>query len=159
MASGLVCASDLANRAESNSERAGQSNETGERTGKVRVGELRSREADWIARRCAELLADPTPRIRVKEASGKPTLRRVESGDIVILFRALSNVQEYESALRSYGLDYYLVGGKAFFAQQEVFDLLNLCRYLNDPDDLIGLVGILRSPFFNVSDESPGWTC
>ena len=125
-----------------------------EPTGKVRVGELRSREADWIARRCAELLADPTPRIRAKDSDGQTILRRVESGDIVILFRALSNVQEYESALRHYGLDYYLVGGKAFFAQQEVFDLLNLCRYLNDPDDLIGLVGILRSPFFNLSDDT-----
>ncbi|MEK6261379.1 MAG: UvrD-helicase domain-containing protein [Planctomycetota bacterium] len=121
---------------------------------KVSAAELRSREADWIARRCAELLSDPTPRIRTKEASGQITLRRVESGDIVILFRALSNVQEYEAALRHYGLDYYLVGGKAFFAQQEVFDLLNLCRYLDDPDDLIGLVGILRSPFFNLSDDA-----
>ena len=46
-------------------------------------------------------------------------------GDIVILFRALSNVHEYESALRRYGLDYYLVGGKTFFAQQEIFDLLH----------------------------------
>ena len=121
---------------------------------RVSADELRSREADWIARRCAELLADPTPRIRAKDADGQTTLRRVESGDIVILFRALSNVQEYEAALRHYGLDYYLVGGKAFFAQQEVFDLLNLCRYLDDPDDLIGLVGILRSPFFNLSDDA-----
>jgi ATP-dependent helicase/nuclease subunit A len=121
---------------------------------KVTAAELRSREADWIARRCAELLADPMPRIRKKVATGQITLRRVESGDIVILFRALSNVQEYEAALRHYGLDYYLVGGKAFFTQQEVFDLLNLCRYLDDPDDLIGLVGILRSPFFNLSDDA-----
>ncbi len=121
---------------------------------KVGAAELRTREADWIARRCAELLSDPTPRIRTKDAHGQTTLRRVASGDIVILFRALSNVQEYEAALRQFGLDYYLVGGKAFFAQQEVFDLLNLCRYLDDPDDLIGLVGILRSPFFNLSDDA-----
>lgn len=116
------------------------------------VTELRQREADWIARRCAELLADPTPRIRDKV---DPTvLRRARAGDIVILFRAMTNVSEYEAALRRYGLDYYLVGGRTFFAQQEIFDLLNLCRYLNDPDDLIGLVGVLRSPFFNLSDDS-----
>ena len=120
------------------------------------AAELRSREADWIARRIANLLSDPTPRIRSKTvgSDGRPLLRRVERGDIVILFRALSNVQEYESALRKFGLDYYLVGGKAFFAQQEVFDLLNLCRYLDDCDDLVGLVGILRSPFFNLTDDS-----
>ena len=118
--------------------------------------QLRRREADWIARRICALLEDPTPRIRshAKDAQGLPVLRRTEPGDIVILFRALSNVQEYEAALRRYDLEYYLVGGKAFFAQQEVFDLLNLCRYLDDPDDLIGLVGVLRSPFFNLSDDA-----
>ena len=121
---------------------------------RVNATELRMREADWIARRCAELLADPTPCIRDKDAAGTPILRRPKPGDIVILFRALSNVHEYETALRCYGLDYYLVGGKTFFAQQEIFDLLNLCRYLDDPDDLIGLVGILRSPFFNLSDDA-----
>ncbi len=117
---------------------------------------LRGREADWIARRIASLLADPVKRIRTKkqDANGRVLLRRVEPRDIVILFRALSSVQDYESALRRYGLDYYLVGGKAFFAQQEVFDLLNLCRYLDDCDDLVGLAGLLRSPFFNLSDDA-----
>ena len=123
---------------------------------RANAAELRAREADWIARRIATLLADPTPRIRGKEKDslGTPLLRRTEPGDIVILFRALSSVQEYEAALRRYGLNYYLVGGKAFFAQQEIFDLLNLCRYLDDCDDLVGLVGILRSPFFNLSDDA-----
>ncbi|WP_010586739.1 UvrD-helicase domain-containing protein [Schlesneria paludicola] len=121
-----------------------------------KAGELRRREADWIARRISSLLNDPTPRIRTKnrDASGRPLLRRTEPGDIVILFRALSSVQEYESALRKFGIEYYLVGGKAFFAQQEVFDLLNLCRYLDDCDDLIGLMGVLRSPFFNLDDDA-----
>ena len=118
------------------------------------AAELRRREADWIARRIASLLADPTPRVREKNAAGETVLRRVEPADIVILFRALSSVQEYESALRRYGLEYYLVKGKAFFAQQEIYDLLNLCRYLDDCDDLVGLVGVLRSPFFNLSDDT-----
>ena len=120
------------------------------------AAELRRREADWIARRIAAVLADPTPRIRSKQKdeNGQPVLRRAEPGDIVILFRALSNVQDYEAALRRFGLEYYLVGGKAFFAQQEIFDLLNLCRYLDDCDDLVGLVGVLRSPFFNLSDDT-----
>lgn len=112
----------------------------------------RRREADWIARRIRELLDDPTPVVRDKQVGGG--LRRVSPGDVVLLFRALTNVQEYETALRRYGIDYYLVGGKAFFSQQEVYDLLNLCRYLSDPDDAIGLVGVLRSPFFNLSDDT-----
>ena len=58
---------------------------------------------------------------------------RVKLGDIAILFRALTDVAYYEEALRRYGIDYYLVGGHAFYAQQEVYDLLNLLRTLESP--------------------------
>ncbi len=119
------------------------------------AAQLRAREADWMARRLAALIADPTPRIRTKDpATGKTVLRRVEPGDIVILFRALTHVSVYENSLRDYGLNYYLVGGKTFYSQQEVFDLLNLCKCLDDPDDVVALIGVLRSPFFGFNDDT-----
>lgn len=115
----------------------------------------RAREAEWIARRIRQLLADPAPRVRISGKKGEtPQLRPVRAGDIVILFRALSDVQQYESALRQAGLDYYLVGGKAFYSQQEVFDIANLCRFLHDPTDHVSLLGVLRSPFCNLSDDA-----
>src|SRR5262249_27848647 len=103
---------------------------------------VRAAEADAIARRIAELLDDPTPRIREQG-----TLRRRERRDIVLLCRLMSHVATYESALRRHGLDYSLVGGRAFFAQQEVYDLLNLLRAVENPQDGASLVGVLRSPF------------
>ena len=109
----------------------------------------RRREARWIARRIKSLLEDETPRIR-----DQGTLRRVRPGDIAILFRALSNVHLYEQALVEEGLEYYLAGGRAFFAQQEVHDLANLCRWLEDPADELSLAGVLRSPFFGLSDDT-----
>lgn len=115
---------------------------------------LRRREADWISLRIAELLADPTPRIRGRDPEGRPTLRPTKPGDITILFRTLSDASLYEHALDERGIEYYLVGGKAFYAQQEIFDLLNLCRHLMEPADEISLVGCLRSPFFNLSDDA-----
>lgn len=115
----------------------------------------RQEEATWMARRIHELLADPTPRIRDKHPeTGVATLRPIQSRDIVILFRALSDVRHYEQALRDCRLEYYLVGGRAFYAQQEVFDLLNLLRSLNEPDDEISLLGVLRSPFFGLTDDT-----
>src|SRR5262249_929529 len=70
------------------------------------------------------------------------------------LFRSMSNLPVYEAALRDAGLDYYLVGGRAFFAQQEVYDLLNLLRALENPRDAVSLAGTLRSPFCCLSDEA-----
>jgi ATP-dependent helicase/nuclease subunit A len=115
----------------------------------------RRREADWIARRLRMLLDDDTPRIWEKNSeTDKSRLRPVQQGDIAILFRTLSNVALYEEALRKYGIEYYLIGSRAFYAQQEVYDLVNLCRYLIDADDAVSLVGILRSPFFSLSDDT-----
>jgi ATP-dependent helicase/nuclease subunit A len=110
---------------------------------------LRAAEADAVARRIAELLADPAP--RVADADGP---RRVQAKDVALLFRSMSHVAAYEAALRRHGLDYYLVGGRAFFAQQEVYDLLNLLRAVENPQDGLSLAGVLRSPFCNLSDEA-----
>src|SRR5262249_52769037 len=49
---------------------------------------------------------------------------------------------------------YYLVGGRAFFGQQEVYDLLNLLRALENPQDAVALAGTLRAPFCCLSDEA-----
>ena len=92
-----------------------------------------------------------------KSGTKRPSELAVKKGDIAILFRALTDVAYYEEALRRYGIDYYLVGGHAFYAQQEVFDLLNLLRALETPSDDAALLGVLRSPFFCLLDETIFW--
>jgi ATP-dependent helicase/nuclease subunit A len=131
---------------------SGEASAKGERE---KVEERRIREADWIARRIRTLLEETTSRIReVDPDSSEAKLRPARQGDIAILFRTLRHVAIYEEALRSYGIDYYLVGGRAFYAQQEIHDLVNLCRYLDERDDEIALAGVLRSPFFSLRDET-----
>ncbi len=125
--------------------------DTSPSTDRETAEQRRRREADAIAQRIRELLLDDTPRI-VDKKTGQ--LRRVRAGDIVLLFRSMSSVATYETALRRLGLDYYLVGGRAFFAQQEIFDLLNLLRVLENPQDSFSLAGVLRSPFCCLSDET-----
>lgn len=115
--------------------------------------DLRRREANWIARRLRRLFDDQTPCVRERNAQGVDTARGVQPRDVAILFRAMSDIRFYEEALREQRIDHYVVGGRAFYAQQEIYDLVNLCRALDDPDDRVALVGLLRSPFFSISDE------
>jgi ATP-dependent helicase/nuclease subunit A len=122
------------------------------RGSKESVTEARRTEADWIARRIAALVDREA--LVVERTPAGERLRPVRRGDVVLLFRAMSNVHLYEAALRQHRLDYYLVGGRAFFAQQEIYDLLNLLRALENPQDAVSLAGTLRSPFCCVSDES-----
>jgi len=62
---------------------------------------------------------------------------------VVLLFRAMSNVPLYEAALRQYGLNYYPRGRTGlFFAQQEIYDLLNLLPHpWKNPQDSLSLAG------------------
>ena len=106
---------------------------------------LRRVEADWIARRLTSMFAAGDVVVQDKVTrQGRPA----QPGDVAILFRALSDVQFYETALRQHRLPYYLVGGSAFYAQQEVFDLLNLLRALNTPSDEISLAGAAQPVLF-----------
>jgi len=126
-------------------------------TGGVNVA--RRHEAHWMAQRLSQLLTAGTPLIpdHASSAKGRPALRPLRAGDVCILFRALSNVQFYEQALQEFDIPYYLVGGHAFYAQQEIFDVLNLLRTLDCPADEVALAGALRSPFFALTDESLFW--
>ncbi|MEM9351803.1 MAG: UvrD-helicase domain-containing protein [Planctomycetota bacterium] len=114
----------------------------------------RAAEARWMARRVAELIASERP-IVAEPHAGAP--RAARPGDVAVLMRSLSDAPVYEAALREAGLDYYLAGGHTFYAQQEVFDVLNLLRSVDSLTDEVSLAGVLRSPFFSLEDETLFW--
>jgi ATP-dependent helicase/nuclease subunit A len=80
-------------------------------------------------------------------------------GDIALLFAAMTDVAIYENALRRHDVPYYIVAGSSFYRQQEIKDVLNFLNVLENAHDEIALVGVLRSPFFAVSDETLYWLC
>jgi ATP-dependent helicase/nuclease subunit A len=95
------------------------------------------REAYWLARRIREMIEEGT-----------------RPGQIAVLFRAMTHVKSYERALAEAGVPFYVVKGRGFYDRQEVLDVLHFLRFLHDPDDVLSLVGVLRSPFCAISDET-----
>jgi ATP-dependent helicase/nuclease subunit A len=83
--------------------------------------------------------------------------RRAHAGDVAFLFRAMTEVWPYEAALAEMGFDYHTLGGSAFYAQQEVRDVVNVLSVVDDPLDEVSLAGVLRSPFFGLSDDGLFW--
>src|SRR5690606_28483116 len=64
--------------------------------GKVSSDELRREEAKWVAARVRELLDSCEPIVWDNTAPREqPRARAVRPGDIAILFRALTGVEEY----------------------------------------------------------------
>lgn len=133
-------------------EPAGAEGEPGEPR-KPDAGERRRVEARWIARTIRSRLDAGWP---VRDRTTK-VVREARAGDVALLFRAMNDLAPYEQALEAEGLDYHVVGGKAFYAQQEVRDLINALSVVEDPFDPVALAGALRGPFFGLSDEGLFW--
>lgn len=117
------------------------------------VNTRRKAEAASLARMLSDRLAKGWS---IRER-GSATRRDARAGDVAILFRSRSDFPLYEQALASEGLDYHVVGGSTYFAQQEVIDLINLLSAIEDPLDPLALAGALRGPIFGVSDEALFW--
>lgn len=74
-------------------------------------------------------------------------------GNIAILVRKRKSFRTLEKAFSKYRIPFNVVGGTGFYQRQSVYDLYNYFSFLLDKNNDTALVGILRSPFFNLSDS------
>src|SRR5205814_9123308 len=74
--------------------------------------------------------------------------------DIAILLRAFTGVWTYESALRRAGIPYLTVQGKGFYQREEITDLIQMLRFLDNTTDELALAAVLRSPLCGISDNA-----
>ena len=111
--------------------------------------DMRRWEAAELAKRIQAMIA--SERRVYDKRSGK--WGPIRSGDIAILFRALTNVTLYEDAFKAHDIPYLTVAGRGYFDRQEVWDMLDLLRALHNPADNLSLASALRSPMFALSDD------
>jgi ATP-dependent helicase/nuclease subunit A len=89
---------------------------------------------------------------RLREIAGGEGGGGYTYAQCALLLRDRTNLPALEKAFEEAGIPYLLSGGVGFFQTQEIFDFLNYLRFLVDPGDDPALAGILRSPFFCLSD-------
>jgi ATP-dependent helicase/nuclease subunit A len=75
-------------------------------------------------------------------------------GDIALLFRAMTQVGIYESVFRRANIPYQTVLGRGFYEREEITDLIQLLRFLDNKTDEIALAAVLRSPLCGISDNA-----
>ena len=103
-------------------------------------------EGNWATVAQARALAE---RLRELVDSGE-----AGAGEIVVLLRAFTHVDAYEEALARFGLEPYVVGGRGYWSQQQVEDLLRLLAVVANPLDDEMLFGALASPAAEVSPDA-----
>ena len=78
----------------------------------------------------------------------------VNYSDIALLFRAMTHVQTYESVFRRASIPYQTVLGRGFYEREEITDLIQLLRFLDNKTDELALAAVLRSPLCGISDNA-----
>ena len=84
--------------------------------------------------------------------SGNERYKDTKYSDICILMPTRTALRTLELALDDANVPYRLEGASLFFDTQEVRDLLNCLRAIDDPSDEIAIVAALRSPAFACTD-------
>jgi len=109
-------------------------------------------EEEIIAKRIKKLIADKAPIWKRDSETGQEASQSIKYGDIAILLRSRTNLKQIESAFEKHDIPYIVTGGIGFYQSQEIYDIYNYLQFLLTPQDDVALAGILRSPFFGLSD-------
>ena len=113
---------------------------------------LRSRQARHVASIIVDSVAEGSPnRLRVYDKERGDT-RQAVLQDVCILIRSRTGLGILTRALEDAGIPYRLEGNSLVFGTQEVQDLLNCLRAINDPSDQVSVGAALRSQAFACSD-------
>ena len=82
----------------------------------------------------------------------KKCIRQAGLGDVCILIRSRTGLNILERGLELANIPYRIEGGSLLFNTQEVRDMLNCLRAIDNPSDEVSVVAALRSPAFACSD-------
>lgn len=104
----------------------------------ILIGNEDLEEAELIARKIKKLVAEA-------EVS--------EYSEIGILCRKRKMFEALELKFANHKIPYSIIGGKGFYQQQVIYDIYNYLSVLLNNDDDAAMIGVLRSPFFNLSDS------
>ena len=116
-----------------------------------RADDVRRREAAQIAGLVAAYTTDGGDRLSVYDKD-RGRVRPARLGDVCILIRTRTGLAILERSLEDAGIPYRIEGGSLLFDTQEVQDLLNCLRAIDNPADAVAVVAALRSPAFACSD-------
>ena len=78
--------------------------------------------------------------------------KNISYGDVAILLPAINLAGRFAAALGQFGIPYKILDGKGFYERQEIIDMFNLLSFLLNSRKDYNLAGILRSPYFALSD-------
>lgn len=118
------------------------------------IGPVREQESRDIAALIRQVIADQW-QVLDEEATrrcGEETYRPAGYSDICILMPRRTALRTLERGLEAADIPFRLESASLVFETQEIRDLLNCLRAIDNPADQVATVAALRSPAFGCSD-------
>lgn len=112
--------------------------------------EMRRDEAEAIAEEIMRAVTADAPGGSHGEGKG----RSARYSDMAILFRSRNSMKVYEEALKQAHIPYIHFQSRQFFEKPEVVMMMSLLKFIERPEDPLNIIAVLRSPFFEVSDDT-----
>ena len=118
------------------------------------INDIRQEEASDIAALLQQIVARGWQVLDrdATDESGRETYRDTTYSDICILMPARTGLPALERALEARDIPYRLESASLVFETQEIRDLLNCLKAIDDPADQVATVGALRSVAFGCTD-------
>ncbi len=120
----------------------------------TRINPVREQESRDVATLLGDVVNDEWPLLD-EESTGKQgteTYRPARYSDICILMPRRTGLRTLERELERANIPYRLESASLVFETQEIRDLLNCLKAIDNPADQVATVAALRSPAFGCSD-------
>ena len=119
-----------------------------------KIGPVREQESQDIAALIREMVAGQWPVLdeAATRQCGDETYRPASYSDICILMPRRTALRTLERSLETADIPFRLESASLVFETQEIRDLLNCLRAIDNPADQVAAVAALRSPAFGCSD-------
>ena len=119
-----------------------------------RMNSVREREAADISLLVRQAVAAPWQVLdrEATDSAGTECYRAATYADICILMPTRTGLRQLELELENGGVPYRLENASLIFETQEIRDLMNCLRTIDDPTNHVATAAALRSPAFGCSD-------
>ena len=115
-----------------------------------RAPEARESEALMIASLIAHMRDEASTLGQLPSADAE---RAPQFRDIAVLLRTRAGADIYTAALDAAGIPYHFDSGQGFYQRPEIRSIAHLLQALDDPEDEIAAIAVLKSPLIAASDQ------
>ncbi|NLM11977.1 MAG: UvrD-helicase domain-containing protein [Clostridiaceae bacterium] len=117
--------------------------------------EIVEQDAGYIARIIRNAVDNKGLKLaRTNAEKEKGLSEKPEYRDFLIILRYKDSMEVYAKTLKKYGIPVQMSGGSSLSDVEELKEFVILLKFLQDPENQVLLVAVLRGMFFGISDKA-----